>query len=84
MGFVVLMAVGAILGWSASILTCNDEGRDIALNMGVGVIAALVAGALFSAAPLALGLTATALLAAIAVSVAVLGGFNAARMRMAR
>ena len=84
MGFVVLMAVGAILGWTASILTRNDEGRGIALNVGVGVIAALVAGALFSAAPLALGLTASALLVAIAVSVAVLGGFNAARLRMAR
>ena len=84
MGFVVLMAVGAILGWTASILTRNDDGRGIALNVGVGVITALVAGALFSAAPLALGLTASALLVAIAVSVAVLGGFNAARLRMAR
>ena len=84
MGFVVLMAVGGILGWTASILTRSDEGRGIALNVGIGVIASLVAGALFSTAPLVVGLTATALLVAIATSVAVLGGFNAARLRMAR
>jgi len=84
MGFVVLIAVGGILGWLASILGRADDGRGIALNIGVGVIAALVAGALTSEGSLLIGLSPTALLLALIASAAVLGGFNVARAALSR
>lgn len=78
------MAVGAILGWTASILTRSDDGRGILLNVAVGVVATIAAGLLVSSEPLLLGLSATALLAAIAVAVALLGGLYLSRLRTAR
>jgi uncharacterized membrane protein YeaQ/YmgE (transglycosylase-associated protein family) len=65
MGFLVLIAVGGILGWLASILTRSDDGRGIALNVGLGIIGALVAGAFASSDSLLIGLSATALLLAL-------------------
>jgi uncharacterized membrane protein YeaQ/YmgE (transglycosylase-associated protein family) len=84
MGFVVLIAVGGILGWLASILGRADDARGIALNIGVGVIAALVAGALSSEGSLLVGVSPTALLLALVISAAVLGGFNVARGALSR
>jgi uncharacterized membrane protein YeaQ/YmgE (transglycosylase-associated protein family) len=82
MGFIVLIAVGGILGWLASILSRIDEARWIALNVVVGVVAALVTGALLSDASLPVGLSAQALLFAIIGSIAALSALNA--MRTAR
>ena len=84
MGFVVLIAVGGILGWLASILSRSDDGRGIALNVGLGVIGALVAGALASNSSLLIGLSAPALLTALAAAAVLLGGFNVARRTFSR
>ena len=84
MGFVVLIAVGGILGWLASILSRSDDGRGIALNVGLGVIGALVAGALASNSSLLIGLSAPALLMALAAAAVLLGGFNVARRTISR
>jgi uncharacterized membrane protein YeaQ/YmgE (transglycosylase-associated protein family) len=79
MGFVVLIAVGGILGWLASILSRSDDGRGIALNLTLGVMGALVAGALASNDSLLIGLSARALLLALVGAVVVLGAFNVVR-----
>ena len=79
MGFVVLIAVGGILGWLASILTRSDDGRGIALNVGLGIIGALVAGAFASSDSLLIGLSATALLLALLGASVVLGALYFAR-----
>ena len=84
MGFVVLIAVGGILGWLASILSRSDDARGIALNVGLGIIGALVAGALASNSSLLIGLSAPALLMALAAAAVLLGGFNVARRTLSR
>lgn len=84
MGFVVLIAVGGILGWLASILSRNDDGRGIALNVVVGVFGALIAGGLASSESLMLGVSAQALLVALVGAALILAGFNAARVSRLR
>ncbi len=84
MGFIVLIAVGGILGWLTSILSRADEGRGIALNIGLGVIGALVAGALASESSLLIGLSASALSLALVGSGVLLGVFNLARASLRR
>ena len=58
MGFLVLITVGGIHGWLASILSRGDDGRSIALNVGLGAAGALMAGAIASEDSLILGLSA--------------------------
>jgi uncharacterized membrane protein YeaQ/YmgE (transglycosylase-associated protein family) len=84
MGFVVLIAVGGILGWVASILSRSDDGRGIALNVGLGVIGALVAGAFASTDSLLIGLSAQALLLALLGASVLLAGLAFARRSFSR
>jgi uncharacterized membrane protein YeaQ/YmgE (transglycosylase-associated protein family) len=84
MGFIVLIAVGAILGWIASILFRGDDGRSIALNIALGMLGAFVAGGLASQDSLLIGLSATALLAATVGALVLLAAFNVARGSLAR
>lgn len=84
MGFLVLITVGGILGWLASILSRGDDGRSIALNVGLGAAGALVAGAIASEDSLILGLSAKALLLSLLGATAVLVAFNLAWARRAR
>ncbi|GGE02385.1 hypothetical protein GCM10011515_22550 [Tsuneonella deserti] len=83
MGFVVLIALGSILGWLASIISRGDDGQSIALNVGIGVLGALVVGAFASSGSLLVGLSAEALLIALAGATAVLLAFNLAWARRA-
>lgn len=84
MGFIVLIAVGGVLGWLASILTRGDDGRRIAVFLAVGLAGALVAGALASDESLIVGLSASTLLAGLAGSVVSLAVLALARRRFAR
>ena len=84
MGFIVLIAVGGVLGWLASILTRGDDGRSIAVFLAVGLAGALVAGALASDESLIVGLSASTLLAGLAGSVVSLAVLALARRRFAR
>ena len=84
MGFLVLFAIGGILGWLASIVARRDDGRSIAFNVALGILGSFVAGAFASQDSLLIGLSATALLAAIVGAAVVLAGFNLARGKLAR
>lgn len=44
MGLIILLIVGGILGWLASIVMRTDGQQGIFLNIIVGVIGALIAG----------------------------------------
>jgi uncharacterized membrane protein YeaQ/YmgE (transglycosylase-associated protein family) len=79
MGFLVLIAVGGILGWLASILSRSDDRRGLIFNVAVGVIGAVAAGALGSTTPLTAGLSASALLLAAVVASILLCVVNFAR-----
>lgn len=84
MGFLVIIAVGGVLGWLASILSRTDHGPGIALNVAIGAAGALFAGMLASSESLLVGLSANALLFAMAGAVVFLGAFNFARGKLAR
>ena len=68
----MLLAIGAVLGWAASILTRSDDGKSILRYILAGIVGSLAAGALASGESLVLGLSATALLFAIAGAAAVI------------
>jgi uncharacterized membrane protein YeaQ/YmgE (transglycosylase-associated protein family) len=80
-GFLVLLAVGAALGWAATIITRRDDGRSIMTCVAAGSAGALVAGILASGESLVFGLSAVALLSGIAGAVVVLAGMHLARTR---
>ncbi len=84
MGFIVLLAVGGVLGWLASILTRGDDMRSITLNLIVGELGALVFASIVSHESLVLGISANTLLAGILGSIAILALFAAARTRLVR
>lgn len=69
MALILLIVIGAILGWLASIITRTEDRNGILTDMGVGVAGSLVAGLLVSNSSIIGGLSANALLAAIAGSV---------------
>lgn len=44
MGLLILIVVGALLGWLATIILRIEDGRSIAFNTGAGVSGAVVTG----------------------------------------
>ncbi len=50
MGYVFLIVVGAILGWLAAFILRAESSRHLKINIGSGVIGALLAGLVISPA----------------------------------
>ena len=48
MGLIILLVVGGIIGWLASIVMRTDAQQGIVLNVVVGIIGSLIAGFLVS------------------------------------
>jgi uncharacterized membrane protein YeaQ/YmgE (transglycosylase-associated protein family) len=48
MGIIILLIVGGVLGWLASIVMRTDAQQGIFLNVVVGIVGALLAGFLIS------------------------------------
>lgn len=48
MGLIILLIVGGVLGWLASIVMRTDAQQGIFLNIVVGIVGALLAGFLLS------------------------------------
>ncbi len=46
MSFILIIIIGGVLGWLASILMRTDAQQGILLNVVVGVVGALIAGVL--------------------------------------
>lgn len=44
MGLIILLVVGGVLGWLASIIMRTDGHQGIVLNVVVGIVGALLAG----------------------------------------
>jgi uncharacterized membrane protein YeaQ/YmgE (transglycosylase-associated protein family) len=81
-GFIVLLAIGAALGWAATIIARSDDGGAILASVFVGMAGALAGGVLASGESLLFGLTALALVSAIAGAALFLGAMHFARMRV--
>ena len=81
MGFLILVAIGCVFGWVASIISRSDDRRGITINVIVGLVAAVLAGVIASRESLVLGLSGRTLLLALAATAIVLAGYNFARVR---
>ena len=77
MALLVLIVLGATLGWLASILARTEAPRDILRQMGVGVAATLVVGLLVNSGTFLGGLSFLALGAALAAGAAALVLYHA-------
>lgn len=68
MGLLILVTLGALLGWLASIVTSENEFPGIVANGTLGIAGALVGGALASQSSLLDGISSEAVLVALATS----------------
>lgn len=79
MGLIILVAVGAILGWLASIIMRIDDQHGILVNVAVGVGGALLSGLVIKSDSILVGISAGALLVGVAGSIAGLTLLNVIR-----
>lgn len=84
MGLLVLIVVGALLGWLATIVMRLEERQDILLNIAVGVTGALVAGVLANHGSILGALSSTALLASLGGAIVLLAIVNWVRRGVLR
>ena len=81
MGLLILIVVGAILGWLATIVLRIEDGRTIAINAGVGVLGSLLAGLVASGGSVVGAVSGIALLWAVVGAAVAIGIFNFVRQR---
>lgn len=69
MGLIILVALGAILGWLATIIMRIEGQHEILLNVAVGVGGALLSGLAIKSDSIIVGISAGALLVGVAGSI---------------
>ena len=84
MGFIILLIVGGVIGWLASLIMRTDTQQGILLNIVVGIVGSLLAGLLLSpllgVAPITSGaITLTSLLVSLLGAVVLLAIVNLVR-----
>lgn len=77
MALLVLIVLGATLGWLASVIARTEAPGQILRQVGLGLVAALVAGVLANDGTMLGGLSVLALGVALAVSAVVLVLYHA-------
>lgn len=78
MGLIIVIVVGAILGWLAAIVVERDDRVGAAICALAGMVGAVVAAVLAGDVPLAVGVSATQLLWGVAGAVLAIVAINAA------
>lgn len=73
-GLIVILLLGALLGWLGSVVLRQEERRSIVLKIGLGMAGALLASLLVEGASLLAGVSAWALLAAFLGAILVVAG----------
>ncbi|MBO6527633.1 hypothetical protein [Erythrobacter sp.] len=84
MGLLILIVVGALLGWLATIILRIEDGRDILANALVGVLGSLVTGLIAGKGAVFGTVSGIALLWAVLGSIVSIGLFNLVRQRAYR
>ena len=79
MALLLLIAVGAILGWLAAIILQLNDFQGLALNIAVGIGGTLVAGVLTNSESILYGISGTALLLSVIGAIGLLITINALR-----
>lgn len=77
MALLVLIVLGATIGWLSSIVTRTEQPRGILRQMGVGLLATLLVGLVVNSGTFLGGLSLVALAAAIVAGGAALAGYHA-------
>ncbi len=72
MSLIIIILIGALIGWSAAIIARSDRAHRTAANIGAGIVGAVVVGALGSHLSLLEGVTATTVITAMLGAVALL------------
>lgn len=83
MGFAILIVVGGVLGWLASILTRTEDKQGILLFLGVGAGVAVLAGFAINRGSILIGISGSALLAAFLATIAALAALWFVRRKTA-
>jgi len=81
MGLLILVVVGALLGWLATIILRIEDGRSILANALVGVLGSLVTGLIAGNGAVFGTVSGVALLWTVLGSVVAIGVFNLIRQR---
>lgn len=76
MALILLIVIGASMGWLASVIARTEEPGAILRQIGVGLVASLLIGLLTNAGTILGGLTAIALGASFAASALALVGYH--------
>ncbi len=84
MGLLILIVVGALLGWLGSIVTRTEDRKGIFFNVLVGATGSALAGTLSNSGSILLDISASALLIAFGATIVVLALFNLWRLRTQR
>ncbi|MBX7494802.1 GlsB/YeaQ/YmgE family stress response membrane protein [Qipengyuania sp. 6B39] len=84
MGLLILIVVGAVLGWLATIILRIEDGRGILANAGAGVVGSLVAGLVGGNGSIFGAVSGIALLWAVLGAVIAVGVLNLVRQRALR
>ena len=83
MGLILLIVIGAIIGWLASIIARAEDHSSIVTQILLGMGVAVLVGTLTNSASILGGLSATALLATLAVTSLAMAVYNVfIRLRM--
>lgn len=81
MGLLILVVVGALLGWLATIILRTEDGRTILTNALVGVLGSLVTGLIAGNGAVFGTVSGAALLWAVLGSIVTIALFNIVRQR---
>lgn len=84
MGLLILVVVGALLGWLATIILRIEDGRGILANALVGVLGSLVTGLIAGNGAIFGTVSGIALLWAVAGSAVTIALFNLVRQKAYR
>ncbi|MBW0145737.1 GlsB/YeaQ/YmgE family stress response membrane protein [Sphingomicrobium clamense] len=76
MGWIVVIIVGGLIGWVASMIMRTDAQQGILLNIVVGIVGALLAGLLIPGASITAGVSITSILWSLLGAVVLLGIVN--------
>lgn len=79
MGLIVLLTVGACLGWLGSIVLRHERAGIILADIAAGSVGAVLAGAIASSESVLGGISARAFLIAFAGAIALVAALNMAR-----
>lgn len=76
MSLLIILLIGANIGWLASIVMLVDRPGDVLANVGVGVLGAFLFGVLASSVSLLEGITPMTLVASALGAVLLVAGIN--------